>query len=206
VTAPRLTHFYHVYADGGWQDAALHHVHNLYSSGLMSALDEMYIGIVGRPDCRREVRHKLPGVVIAEADVGWEQVTLSALHDYAKSTDAHILYAHTKGAWSATEFAKRWRVSMTYDTVARWDECVPQLGSHDAVGPFWWKSNDPMHAGHKSFFAGNFWWARSDYLRTLPPLANEHRYQAEGWIGLNEPSIVNMRPGPALPDNFWRAP
>lgn len=200
----RLVHFYHVYADGGWQDAALHHVEMLHTSGLIRALDEMYIGIVGRPDCRREVRHKLPGVVIAEADVGWEQVTLGLLHDYAKSNSADILYAHTKGAWSATEFAAQWRVSMTFDTVNRWQRCVQALSVHDAAGPFWWRSNDPMHAQHKNFFAGNFWWARSEYLGTLPPLRHDHRYQAEGWIGLNEPTVTDMRPGPALPDNFWR--
>jgi hypothetical protein len=199
-----IAHFYHVYADGPWQDIALAHVEELHASGLMREMDEMYLGIVGRPACRREVKHKLPGVVIAEADTGWEQVTLQPLHGYAKTSQANIFYAHTKGAWSDSALATEWRVSMTHDTVTRWRECVQALESHDAAGPHWWLSDHPAHADHKYFFAGNFWWARSGYLATLPTVKNDQRFQAEGWIGLGEPSIVNMRHGMAFHGNFWR--
>jgi hypothetical protein len=197
-------HFYHVYADGVWWHAAAQHLQALVESGLLDELDEMYLGIVGRPDCRREIRHKLPGVVIAEADVGWEQVTLRKLHAYSKQHDAYIFYAHTKGSSSQSALAEGWRVSMTHDTVTRYRDCLAALAGADAAGPFWWQSNDPMHAEHDYFFAGNYWWARSEYLRTLPALKNVHRFQAEGWVGLGKPSIINLREGAACPDNFWR--
>jgi hypothetical protein len=204
VTRRKLAHFYHVYADGVWQEPALDHLEALVRSGLLDRLDEMYLGIVGRPELRKQVRHRLPGVVVAESDTGWEQVTLRELHGYALNETANVFYAHTKGASSQTPLAEGWRVSMTHDTVTRWRECVEGLERSDAAGPFWLKSQDPLHAGHDHFFAGNYWYARSEYLRTLPTVENEHRYQAEGWIGLGNPSVTSLRSGLAWYDNFWR--
>ena len=200
----KLVHFYHVYADGHWNEPALAHVEALHSSGLIDELDDMFVGIVGNPDSRGGVKLDLPGVVVAEADDGWEQVTLQALHAYAKENSAKILYAHTKGAWSNSELARQWRVSMTHDTVTRWQECVKGLDEAQCVGPFWISSEDERHAGHKHFFAGNFWWARSDYLAGLPPVKNRHRFEAEGWVGLGSPSVRIMREGYSTWGNFWR--
>jgi hypothetical protein len=201
-----LVHFYHVFADGHWQDIADNHFAALETFGLMDQLNELFLGVVGTPEKRLEAKRKLPGVVVAEADQGWEQVTLEALHDFAQHNSANIFYAHTKGAWSNSELANQWRASMTYDTVTRWRECVTALDSVDAAGPFWIHSPLEDHKDHKRFFGGNFWWARSQYVAQLPPLKNEHRYQAEGWIGLEEPSVKDMRPGQPTWGNFWRMP
>jgi hypothetical protein len=199
----RLTHFYHVYADGDWVTPATEHIEELYMSGLLDNLDDMFLGIVGTPDNRDRVKRELPGVCVAEADTGWEQVTLQALHQFAQTDDGAIFYAHTKGAWSRSDLATHWRVSMTHDTVTRWQECVTALETVDAVGPYWLKSDEPEHADHDYFFAGNFWWARSEYVRGLHPVGLENRYQAEGWIGLGQPTAHNMREGLSFWGNFW---
>jgi hypothetical protein len=60
----------------------------------------------------------------------------------------------------------------------------------------------PEHSEHKHFFGGNFWWARTNYLRALPPVEVEHRWQAEGWIGLADPSVKIMREGFPTWGNF----
>jgi len=200
----KIAHFYHVYADGNWEDIAQDHVRNLEYSGLLGELDDMFLGIVGSKANRDAVRRELPGVVVAEADEGWEQLTLQALHDYAQENQAKVFYAHTKGAWSSDPIAEPWRVSMTHDTVTRWQECASMLNLVEAVGPFWIESLMPEHRDHEHFFGGNFWWARSTYLAKLEPVKTEHRYQAEGWIGLGTPSIFNMRPGNPTWGNFWQ--
>jgi hypothetical protein len=199
-----LVHFYHVFADGYWQDAAADHFKALETSGLMGQLDDVFLGIVGQPENRRAVKRELPGVVVAEDVEGWEQVTLRKLHTWAKQNTAKVFYAHTKGAWSNSNFATQWRLSMTEDTVTRWQECVKGLDEAQCVGPFWISSVDERHAGHKYFFAGNFWWARTDYLATLPRLKNEHRFQAEGWIGLKDPKIINLGKDEPAWEAFWR--
>ena len=200
----KLVHFYHVYADGDWFTPAVEHVEELVMSGLIDNLDDMFLGIVGTSANREKVKFELPGVVVAEADEGWEQVTLKEVHNYAQDNDAAIFYAHTKGAWSKSQLATDWRVSMTHDTVTRWQECVAGLRDHDAAGAFWLKSVEPEHNEHDFFFAGNFWWGRSDYIRTLSPVSVSNRYQAEGWVGLRQPRVKDMRPGLATWGNFWQ--
>jgi hypothetical protein len=200
----KITHFYHVFADGDWETPAEEHIEALVASELIDNLSDMFLGIVGAPPNRDRVKRKLPGVVVAEAETGWEQVTLNALHDFAQTDAGAIFYAHTKGAWSQTELARQWRVSMTHDTVTRWQECVQALTMVHVAGPFWLKSRDPEHQNHDHFFAGNFWWARSDYVRALDPVGVENRYQAEGWIGLNKPIAKNMRGVYPHLGNFWR--
>lgn len=200
----QLTHFYHVFADGDWERPLLQHVAALNESGLMDELDDMFIGVVGSAENRAAVKKVAPGFVVAEADTGWEQVTLEHVHDYAKTNDAYVYYAHTKGASSRDELARQWRISMTYDTVIRWRECVDALNNHQAVGAFWLKSNEPEHQQHGFFFAGNFWWARSDYLANLPKLRYDSRYSAEGWIGLGNPNVAVLRAGYSYWGNFWQ--
>ncbi len=199
----RLTHFYHVFADGDWEIPATEHFEELALSGLLDNLDNLFLGVVGTAENRAKVKRELPGVVTVEADTGWEQVTLNKLHEFCQTDDGAVLYAHTKGAWSRGELARVWRVSMTHDVVARWDECVHALEKVQAAGPFWLKSWEPEHAKHESFFAGNFWWARSDYIRALEPVGVEDRFQAEGWVGLGKPSVKIMREGYSYWGNFW---
>jgi len=198
-----LAHFYHVFADGLWQQPAVEHVKRLANSGLLRQLDGMYVGVVGSPGARAEVRHRLPGVIVAEADEGWEQVTLEALRTFVEDFDGHVFYAHTKGAWSQTALAERWRRAMTEETVGAWEKCVRALDRAEAAGPFWLRSPEPEHVLHDHFFAGNFWWARSEYLRKLGPVRVSSRFDAVGWVGLGGPSVVNMSEGLPSP---WDLP
>ena len=202
----KLAHFYHVYADGDWQLPVTEHLHALTVSGLLERLNDFFVGIVGTPENRQLVREALPAVVIAEADQGWEQVTLQELHNYSHKHKAQVLYAHTKGAYQVDELRRSWRVSMTHDTVTRWRECVEELEKVQVAGPFWMKSSLSEHSEHGHFFGGNFWWAQSEYVAALPPLKNDNRFQAEGWIGLGSPSVKVMREGLATWGNFWQKP
>jgi hypothetical protein len=201
----RLTHFYHVFADGEWLKPAQEHFKALVTSELLENLNMIHLGIVGSRENRLQVAKTLPGVVVAEADKGWEQVTLQKLHQHAQTDNGALFYAHTKGAWSQSILADRWRASMTHDTVTRWRDCVEALQTVQACGAHWIRSHMPEHREHEHFFGGNFWWARSDYVSTLDPVKTDTRFQAEGWIGLNNPSVTNLRIGEPTSSNFWEA-
>lgn len=198
-----LAHFYHIFVDGHYRRPLDEHMLALETSGLLYELDEFFVGLVGSEENRRQAKKVIPGVVIAEAETGWEQTTLSVLHDYAKDNDWFVFYAHTKGAWSNDELARQWRVSMTHATVHKWQECVDALTRVDAAGPYWLLSDEPEHKEHDYFFAGNFWWARSDYLARLPNLRYENRFQAEGWVGLAKPTVHVTHKGYPYWGNFW---
>jgi hypothetical protein len=197
-----LTHFYHLYVDGHYEQPLEEHMSAMESSGLLYELEDFYVGLVGSPENRATAKKLVPGVVIAEADAGWEQVTLSALHHYSKENDRFVFYAHTKGACSNDDFAKRWRSAMTNATVTKWRECIEALESVDCSGPYWILSDEPEHEEHNMFFAGNFWWATTDYLRRLPSLRYDNRFRAEGWIGLGEPTVRVTHEGYPFWGNF----
>lgn len=158
--------------------------------GLYDQLDTFAIGIVGRPEKRKEVINCLNTLdikytVCAEADTGWEAVTQQPMHDFAQTNDGLILYAHTKGAANNHEVNTRWRRSMTYWCVIRWADCVEKLKECDTVGNHWIYPtiNMPEHKFGNPMYAGTFYWCRAELMRTWMRVPLTHRFESEGWIG-----------------------
>lgn len=189
-----IRHYYHVFADGHWQEPVREHVAAILASGLHA---EMTIGVVGSPDNRKAARQAfgvLPVERIVEADSGWEQLTLDALH--ADDRDGPVLYAHSKGSSDPSPINIAWRRSMTRRVVSGWRDCLARLDEADAVGCHWLTKREwPTMDITTPFFGGNFWWARSDYLRTLPAPSHVSRWKAEEWLGVNEPRVFDLLPG-----------
>lgn len=201
-----LTHFYHVYADGGWHEPATEHVQALQQSGLADKLDRIYIGYVGAEhkitEAEQYLSSALPAVTIASSPSGWEQETMRHIPEYL--TDGPVLYAHTKGASAHRPINIAWRRSMTKECIINWAECVRLLDVYDTVGCHWLQSE----VDGRWFFGGTFWWATTEYLKTLPPVGESNRFEAENWIGLN-PNVRQYDLKPGHPGNIpldtdWR--
>jgi hypothetical protein len=56
-------------------------------------------------------------------------------------------------------------------------ECLEYLSLNDTVGV---NLQDPHFA--KCHYGGNFWWSKSEYLRTLGPCIHEHYNSPEYWL------------------------
>lgn len=175
----RLAHFYHIWTGGRWQEPLYEHLAALVESGYFST-DHAFFPVT--------------------VNNGWEQETISRLYDYSKRNDGAVLYAHTKGAADPSEFNARWRRSMTDRVVRDWEHNLALLDHYQAVGCHWLTPERfPQHAQEFRegipFFGGNFWMARCDYLRTLPECPTEDRWQAERWIGMGGPRVLDLNPG-----------
>ena len=192
-----LAHYYHLYADGLWQQPLADHLAMLDSAELPR---RMRVGLVGSPERREAARACLGnGLVVAEADEGYEQVTLRAVRAYAQAHDGAVLYAHTKGAAKVGEFNDRWRRSMEKRVVGGWRENLAALADVDAVGCHWLTEAKYKPQIRLPIFGGNFWMARCDYVATLPEPAGEPG-DAETWIGLGNPRVRDLLPG--MP-SYW---
>ena len=195
----RLAVYHHVYAVRGWKKILGEHVHALVDSRLDRAADIRF-GIVG-PDhqpalVENYLRVRLKHEVVTQEPEGWEQVTLAALYAAAMTDDFDaVCYLHTKGVTEPNEWNTAWRRSMLRGVVTLWEHCVKMLDEVDAVGCHWLTPEQWPEQVATPFFGGNFWWARADYVRSLGPCANEHRHQAEAWIGLGSPSVADLAPG-----------
>ena len=200
-----IDHFYHVYAAGQWREPVEEHLLALHQSGVAGHLHRMYVGYVGSEDQIAEaedfIQSQIASVTVARSPSGWEQETMGLIPEYI--TDLPVLYAHTKGASDPSPINIAWRRSMTKECIINWRRCLVALDDHDIAGCHWLQAADS-----KWFFGGTFWWATADYLRTLPQIGLENRFQAEHWIGLN-PNVKQFDLKPGHPgmipfDTDWR--
>jgi hypothetical protein len=203
---PPLYHFYHVYADGHWQPIVLEHFAALKKSGLLDRLGGLYIGCVGHPTNRHKVWDLVRALgikfeVAAEADGGYEQVTLEPLYRFSLSQEGLVLYAHTKGSYNDVVLNHRWRRSMAHFMISCWPQATAYLTSHEAVGCHWiTRENFPRHTDRRPYFGGNFWWAQLGYLKRIGSPKNVMRYDAEMWIG-EDPQVKVFDLNPGWPDS-----
>jgi hypothetical protein len=207
--------FYHLYQFGDWQSIFLDQLNEIVSSGLYDAADYIFVGINGD----EELPTQLPKLRIYRnmGDRSTEYCTLKALYDYSCLQDSHVLFLHAKGVtWTREDrFSEDpgnpdlrintnyWRKYLEYFCVNKWKECIDLLQEHDCVGT---ELHNRAHLGHGAiqvdipFYSGGFWWANSDYIKSLNPsfITNNiiiGRFATELWIGTNNPKFYN----------FWNA-
>lgn len=208
----RPVHWYHIWVGdthhgSAWHTPAAEHFALLESSGFDG---EVRAGIVGgvreRVECVNWLRQqKVPARVAVTADEGFEQVTIEAMHTWAKSADpaAPVLYCHTKGALQAHPMNTLWRNSMDKLLTGAWRERVADLDRYDAVGLHWLthKEYPAFIDPRKPMFGGNFWWSKAGYLaglervRGTPEFPPVNRWEAEGWLGQGFPEVLDLAPG-----------
>jgi hypothetical protein len=206
--AARPVHYYHLFAGSVLSAGiAAEHFRALRQAGFDG---EVRVGLVD-PDGGGWPAGLWSGAVVcARTESGFEQVTLSALHEWVQDADpaTPVLYAHTKGCTSeentGSSWGRHWRRSMTRHVVGRWRECVAALagGGYDAVGCHWLTPGEYPGAVTRPFFAGNFWWATASYLAGLPPPGDGDRFGAEVWAGLGRPRVLDLNPGYPAPVVF----
>ena len=195
----RPTHGYmHVALMGGMRGALIAaEMHGrLLESGLYDAFDKITVVVAGDKDQAQEVTHHLfslcPKYVVKSVGCSlhaWEWSTLCYMYYDSQAVDADFWYVHTKGASDLPQYRHRivqknmrsWRGTMSHFVIGQHELCKSLLESYDAVGPYFTTYTGRPH------FAGNFWWATSRHIRTLPfntGLTRE-RHEAEFWIGKN---------------------
>jgi hypothetical protein len=210
-----VAHFYHLYAAGRWREPVTEHLAALSRVGFDNPL---YAGLVGSRAQRAVARDALAQagrsvVIVAEADDGWEQVTLCLAHRWARENDGAVLYAHTKGAYSPGAFQDAWRRSMTSALLSDLEGNLKLLeAGYEAIGSHWLTPEEfPPERRHTDgrwtttpYFGGNFWLATAAFLRTLPEPALESRHDAEVWLGRGSrrPRVHDLVPGWPLERTF----
>lgn len=197
----QVGHFYHIHASGDWYGPVHDHVAAFHESGI--PVEAMQVGFIGSKDDVREaekfLNRRIPPRAwekVAEAEKGYEQVTLKVLHQWVKEQDpgTPVLYMHTKGSYTVDAVNDRWRRSMTHELLTKWPARLEDIEGHDAVGSFWatpdnFFAKPPLQG---PCFAGNFWWARAGFLAGLPPVEENSRWDAEQWLNKGNPDTVSL--------------
>jgi hypothetical protein len=118
----------------------------------------------------------------------YEIPTINAIRNYClENHGCYILYLHTKGV--SYQFMNTnvndWINMMLHFLMKK--NTSNLLHQYDTIGcNYLQKEGVPPH------WSGNFWWARSDYIRTLPLLETDNKYSAEMWLFTNQPSFHEL--------------
>lgn len=183
-------------------------------SGLLDAADHLFVGINGNVEDfeiaaellpkraivhfhGRECRNELRTILMLERFVA-EKTRFDTDADWS------ICYHHAKGASHpiGDKDTTKWRRCMEKHVIHDWRKCVAALAQgFDAAGAHY--LIPPTTPGDQRIFAGNFFWARSRYLKTVPSLLERKRIHDSGIEALEsryeaEVYVANRRPPPRV--------
>lgn len=193
--------FSHNYLVNNWYEIVENQLKLLIESGLYENSNKITFGVYGN-DEEFEKFNKLVYYtdyekkcnIVRHLSNDGELRTIHLLYQYAKECKENefLLYFHTKGVDSENRIninknaVRAWRTMMEYFTIERWRDAVDKLKNYDIVGACYFKVVEDRKF---SIFAGNFWWTKSDYVKTLYDISEKFnlndRWFAENYICSN---------------------
>lgn len=195
---PCIYGMYHVWCAPGWQTMVTEQMDRLRRTGLLAHTKTLFVScITGSGSDADELRTILGSgpieiISLRSDSTAFEFPALDFMYEKSQKEDFLFYYFHTKGiSYQCAGDADRlfrgfnrkitaWRHMMEYFLMDQWRAAVNTLaGGYDTYGCYLFP---PFK---RIMYAGNFWWTRSDYFRTLPPLTattKDNRFMAEEWL------------------------
>lgn len=182
-------------------------MYHLEASGLLDACSDLIVGLNGGNESLEIANILIPAkaqIVLHGLQCRNECRTIAVMEEWVKDHPGwYVLYFHTKGAVTECDLNNRWRRCMMKGCILRWQDCIQALEQgFESAGVHWWP-NKGVH-GDQHYYAGNFFWATSNFLRTLPSIYErariresgidnvDSRYESEVWIG-NGPRLPRIK-------------
>lgn len=139
--------------------------------------------------------HKKHNEKISYLNVGninqYEFPTLQEIENDIEKIEQNfkILYINGLGVTDNSVYKKSWRSYLSHFNITHFRECLNSLDNgYDVCGVDW--RTDPV-----PHYSGNFWWANSEYVKTLPKISTLNqpnsprvltlRHNAEMFIGMS---------------------
>ena len=186
--------FFHIATIGAYQAVVDELMDAVMGSGLIDRLEGLECVVCGDKPVRIQTHPKIHVEHAREDVTKFEFPTLQRVHRFAKEHQGTaILYFHTKGvSHPDNPCIVEWRQYMAYFCLEKWKEAIDRLDEADTAGVDFsafqingmgCTSDSITYFGTDLHYSGNFWWANSDYLATLPELDDtKDRHACEFWI------------------------
>jgi hypothetical protein len=203
---------YYIYCKNTWKSIFEEQIRKIHSSNILNKLDKFYLVIcftdINDYNYIVEKTKDVEKIEIASAYKNnvFEFEALRVVKVLCKKHLCKVLYIHTKGAGISEENCNfyqnknglddllscvgDWRAFMENELLFNVDYVLDQLNTFDACGVN--LTNEP-----KKHFSGNFWWANSTYINTLPDIKKQNRWDAEFWIGEGNGNFLCLKQNPA---------
>lgn len=183
--------FWHTYLVGDFKIIIQDQITKLFTSGLYDGVTSINVGISSPNQLNIEwiisllkSYDKFKYTIHTEND--GEKPTMRLLMNYAKAHNCNIMYFHTKSVSNTGYNNILWRMSMDYNIIYKWKECIKILNDGaDAVGC---NLRYNTHVGYYPHFSGTYWWSNSNYIKTL----NEDYLYNKDMLGPQNPLSVEF--------------
>jgi hypothetical protein len=170
--------FYHLYCVNHSFELFHDAIKRISNNGLYQKTSNIYCNLVGdkKEDFLKLLGNKFKEdkkiIFTTNLDATGEGCTLDLLHTYSKNNpNSKILYMHSKGAsydderrktnpLCTIEFAKQWINRMHKYLIDNHVTCLQNLTKKETDGIDFMSKPLPH-------YSGNFWWANSNYIKTL---------------------------------------
>ena len=184
--------YIHVCQMGQWHITFDMIMNAVKSSGLYNACREIRIGVGNDhgyviPDDR----FNDPKIVIVAYGPSseYERITLHKMREHSEIDSVQYWYAHTKGIRHFdSEGHQKNCVVDWINLMIKWNFHYWQHATNALM------HNDAYRCEHSNFpsphFSGNFWWANSCYIRTLPKTIGSGYCDPEFWLLNREDNYV----------------
>lgn len=189
---PPIVVYMHVCQKGQWTVPFDMIMNAIKSSGLYNEIVEIRIG-VGNDEATiiDDPRFHDPKVktIAHGSSQFYERLTLNHMRQYSKTDGCQYLYCHTKGLKhfdGGNQLMKDcvidWINLLIHFNINHWAVASEHLMRFDTYGCEFTVNPQPH-------YSGNFWWANSHYVRTLPENIGGGYCDPEFWI-LNRAKVL----------------
>ena len=178
----------------------------LRASGLLDAASEFHVGLNGGSETGEMANLLFPAkakIVLHGLQCRNELRTLRLLETWLPGhEDWLVLWLHAKGAThpAGDPLRTAWRECFMRRLVRDWRRCVNDLAmGFDAASCHWLAPPDTPPTQY--IFAGNMWFAKASFLRTLPSIMERARIKESGLDSIESryESEIILGNGPRLP-------
>jgi hypothetical protein len=196
TNSPRV--FYHAFLWGEWKLLVQSQMLRLHTSGILDKMSMMTIGVSAFEDSDfhwiRDLWKKFSNVEVVRTPHDMmpreERATLLLLKEWCDSSkqDVPVLYFHTKGLTRTGYNVELWRMYMEHYNIDKWKHAVSAMNNGwDTYGVNLRDDTEELFGKKYLHYSGNFWWARSFYIKELSSdmLTGSNRWEGEFWIGSN---------------------
>ncbi|MCF7831353.1 MAG: hypothetical protein K9M36_00490 [Candidatus Pacebacteria bacterium] len=213
--------FFHICCIYNYAEIVHTMIQSMQDSGLYDECEEIYYALLGDPTdsflLLLKTYKKMKCVYTSPDITEVEYPLLTYLQEFSHTQDAYIFYCHTKGVSQSNDSVKiKWRERLVEKNIKEYKKCISFLNKGCDIAGCGWKEHpvdnsirQPFSVHTHSHFSGNFWWAQSVYIRTLPSIQKRelqlhdrkdkrgwefesYRLECEMWIGQGEKKKVGV--------------
>jgi len=189
--------YFHICQKDYWKQSFDMIIKEVKESGLYDVTSEIRCGIISDEGCVisdfRLNDPKIKIVVLGHSSL-YERPTLLHMRRSSETDppNTSYWYVHTKGlrhfGTETEENVIDWINLLLYWNINKWRIALKSLLSYDIYGcnGYQRKNITPLH------YSGNFWWANSSYIKTLPDFIGKSYLDPEFWVCARDPKMCNI--------------